>query len=191
MGTQYGSSAGVWGDAGNSARNAMVATADNGVSLLAVNNSFNETVGAFGMSTASGGGGNPYIFGVLGEVQSPNGYGMVGISGPASGTFLDMRGGLAVGMSGDTSTLGGAGVFGTADSGYAVFGENQGPYVTGLFFNESTSLSYALEGGTPRQSLPDRHQRKPYLHGEPLGRGAGAGQQDGSPLRRSVAGQLV
>ena len=37
---------------------------------------------------------------------------------------------------------------GTADSGYAGFGLNNGSYVTGLFFNNSSSTSYALEAGT-------------------------------------------
>ncbi len=147
IGNQFGSSAGVWGDAGNVSASAMVATADNAYGLLAYNNGLRETIGAFNRSTATGSSGTGFAFGVIGVTQSPNGIGLAGQASSVSGTFQDGHGVEAIGVSGDSGTAGGVGVWGTEDSGYAVFGESQGPYVTGLFFNLSTSLSYALEAG--------------------------------------------
>ena len=67
---------------------------------------------------------------------------------PQSQTWTNYVGKAGTGVSGDSSVLGGIGVWGTADSGYAVYGPNNGPYVTGLFLNNSSSSSYALEAGT-------------------------------------------
>ena len=118
----------------------------------------------------------------------PVGIGVLGHVGEESGTWSGNSGFVPTGVSGDTGNLGGIGVWGTADSGYAIFGENNGPYVTGLFLNSSSSSSYALEAGTLTHQLPGRYWRRLNLHRKRIGRGTGTRQPRGSSVCGSVAG---
>jgi hypothetical protein len=148
-GTQYGGSAGVWADSGNLGGKAIVATSDNSAGVDAfVNNTVHEAIGGYSLATSNSGGFNGAGAGVVGGSSSPNGYGVIGFDPTTSSTFQNNSNAEAIGVGGDTSSVGGAGVMGTADEGYAVFGLNNGSYVTGLFFNNSNSTSYALEAGT-------------------------------------------
>jgi hypothetical protein len=143
-GELYGGYAGVWADTGTSGYSAIVATGDNAAAMLAVNNSIvNETIGGFNGSTASGIAG-----GVIGSSLSPIGLGIEGLAGENSLTFDNGVGFQAIGAVGSTGSSGGIGIWGATDSGYAVFGENNGPFVTGLFLNASSTPSFALEAGS-------------------------------------------
>jgi hypothetical protein len=147
-GDNFGSSAGVWGDAGTTAKSAVVATADNAFGLLAYNNSLRETVLAANQTTLTGSVGNGgYAFGVIGSTQSPNGVGVAGQTLPVSGSYQDVHGSTAIGVSGDTGILGGIGVLATEDTGYALWAQNDSSYTTSIFLNDNTSTSVALYAG--------------------------------------------
>jgi hypothetical protein len=140
-----GSSAGggVWGDAGTTAGFGVLATSDNGSGLVARNDSVNsDTVAAVNLSETGD------ARAVSGFANSPTSTRILGQAYDASGIFADNQGLLAAGVNGDTGATGGIGVWGTADSGYAVYGLNNGGHVTGLFLNQSSSLSYGLEAGS-------------------------------------------
>jgi hypothetical protein len=63
-------------------------------------------------------------FGVFGYVVSPNGSGVYGQGVSSSGTGQSYPPSRGTGVWGDTSTELGAGVYGTADDGYAFYGRN-------------------------------------------------------------------
>jgi hypothetical protein len=141
---------GVWGDAGVGTAG-VVATADATYAVAAFNTDTSAAT-IYGANQSNSG----IAPGVHGATLSPAGTGVMGTGGrtgifglvfPSSNTHLQ-GGAPAVGVSGDSGSVGGVGVWGTADSGYAVYGLNNGPYVTGLFLNNSNSSSYALEAGT-------------------------------------------
>jgi hypothetical protein len=144
MGTsEPGLGAGIWGDAGLLGTTGVLATADGNSALIAYNNSPVE------MATVSENNSNTGIApGILGQSNSDVGIGEWGSGGGTSETFVKSSGFQSIGTSGDSDRTGGIGVWGTEDSGYAVYGLNNGPYVTGLFLNQSSSASYALEAGT-------------------------------------------
>jgi hypothetical protein len=142
-GVNFGGEAGVWGDAGSIGTAGMVATADNAAGIYVVNNAPDyPAIIAYNDNFSGLGGG---IQGI--SNSSPNGAGVVGFS-TVSQTAIKTFGTEPVGVSGDSGFAGGIGVWGTEDSGYAVYGLNNGPYVTGLFLNQSSKPSYALEAGT-------------------------------------------
>jgi hypothetical protein len=147
-GDNFGSSAGVWGDAGTTAKSAMVATADNAFGLLAYNNSLRETVLAANLTTLTGSVDNGgYAFGVIGTTQSSNGVGISGQTLPASGSYQNVHGSTAVGVSGDTGVAGGIGVLATEDTGYALWAQTDSSYTTGIFLNYNSTTSDALYAG--------------------------------------------
>jgi hypothetical protein len=142
--TYGGGGSGVWGDAGETGFAAgVVATADSTTALLAYNNE--PAVGATVSVNLSGSNSAP---GIVGVSASPVGIGVFGRNNLVSQTWAQNEAIVATGVNGDSNLLGGIGVWGTADQGYAVYGLNNGSYVTGLFLNNGSSLSYALEAGT-------------------------------------------
>jgi hypothetical protein len=66
---------------------------------------------------------------------------------PASGSYQNVRGSTAVGVSGDTGILGGIGVLATEDTGYALWAQNESSYTTSIFLNNNTTTSTALYAG--------------------------------------------
>ncbi len=146
-GTHYGNSAGVWGDAGNAARTAVVATADDAHAVLAYNNSLGETIVAVNQTTAIGSFGNGFGLAIAGNTQSANGIGIAGATLPSSGSFGDMLGAAAIGVSGDTGVFGGIGVLATEDTGYALWAQNESSYTTSIFLNYANATSDALYAG--------------------------------------------
>ena len=138
-----GFGAGVWGDAGTLGLTGVLATADEMTALSAFNNDSGRP--ATGSENISETGIAPAIWG---SSHSPVGIGVVGADVNRSATWLSSAGFQPIGISVDSGSVGGIGVWGTADSGYAVYGLNNGPYVTGLFLNQSSKASYALEAGT-------------------------------------------
>jgi len=138
-----GGGVGVWGDAGTFGGAGVLATADATTALAAANN------GSFRPATESTNASVTGIApGVWGDSYSPAGIGVWGSVQEESGTWGFSSGFQPIGVSGDSGDVGGIGVWGTADAGYAVYGLNNGPYVTGLFLNQSSAASYALEAGT-------------------------------------------
>ena len=141
--TWQGLGAGVWGDAGTLGYAGVFGTADNAAAMAA----FNHDAGFPAIMTE-----NYSTSGIAPGIESSSdsftGIGVEGSVQNASLIWLDYVGFTPAGVGGDTGLAGGIGVWGTADSGYAVYGLNNGPYVTGLFLNNSSSLSYALEAGT-------------------------------------------
>lgn len=142
-GSNYSGNAGIWGDSGTIGFYGVFASADGGNALYAVNNSSLFPSSA-GLNVATSG----LAGGVFGVSNSPQGFGALGVAIAYSQTLQKDEGFQPTGVIGDTGSSGGIGVWGTADSGYAVVGENNGPYVSGLFLNQSSTLSYALEAGT-------------------------------------------
>ena len=129
VGTSASAGGGVWGDAGTKGGFGVFATADDGVGLDARNNSaLSPTVDAVNLSMTG--------TGVLGQALG------------SSAIHNTNHGSIAAGINGDTGATGAVGVWGTADSGYAFYGLNNGPYVTGLFLNQSSATSYSLEAGS-------------------------------------------
>jgi hypothetical protein len=133
---------GVWGD--SSSGTGLMATSDSGNGVFAINNSYGRpAVEAWNLNPATAD--NYEGPGIEGFSY---GMGMIGYAQQFSHTFVSDSGYQPIGVTGDTGFTGGIGVWGTADSGYAIVGENNGPYVTALLLNSSSSPSYALEAGT-------------------------------------------
>ena len=142
-GSNNGGSGGVWGDAGSIGAEGILATADNAYGVVAINNS-----GPFVAVEAENVSQTGQATGIYGASLSVTGTGILGQSVRESNTYMASAGTVPMGVYGDTGAAGGVGVLGTADSGYAVYGLNNGSYVTGLFINQSSAASYALEAGT-------------------------------------------
>jgi hypothetical protein len=138
-----GGGAGVWGDAGTFGSSGVLATADTTTALAAVNNDSLRPATQSTNTSVTG-----TAPGVMGSSSSPAGIGVWGSVQEESGIWGSSSGFQPIGVSGDSGDVGGIGVWGTADAGYAVYGLNNGSYVTGLFLNQSSSASYALEAGT-------------------------------------------
>jgi hypothetical protein len=147
LGNSISGAGGVWGDAGTNGDIGVLASADDGDGLYAINNSPTAiAAGAANRATTGAG------VAVYGYSYSPTGTGVVGQANGSSVTFGATTGVVTSGVNGDNGGKGGVGVFGTADSGYAMYGVNNGSYVTGLFINQSSSKNASLEAGSLSQN---------------------------------------
>jgi len=129
---------GVWGDGGNDGFQGVLGTSDNSSALLGANNSPQDAaVYGFNLNTTQ------TAPGVTGGTNSPTGFGMIGQGYLASNTYLSHIGSQpfgVVGEAGDETASAGLpiGVWGAADTGYAVVGENTSSLVpAGAFLNVS------------------------------------------------------
>ena len=129
---------GVWGDGGNDGFQGVLGTSDNSSALLGANNSPQDAaVYGFNLNATQ------TAPGVTGGTNSPTGFGMIGQGYLASNTYLSHIGSQpfgVVGEAGDETASAGLpiGVWGAADTGYAVVGENTSSLVpAGAFLNVS------------------------------------------------------
>ncbi len=129
---------GVWADGGNDGRQAILATSDFVPALVAANNStIQPAIIGFNNSTSSIG------LGTWGVTYSPAGIGVLGTSAQTSNNYQHHVGGQPFGVVGDAADNASSvgfpiGVWGVADSGYAVVGENISSSVAaGAFLNVS------------------------------------------------------
>jgi hypothetical protein len=115
--------AGVWGDAGTTINVAgVLGTADNSDAILGLNNS-PSVPAIFGLNLSN----NSVAVGTGGITGSPEGFGVWGVGVFDSITFSNHFGFQPFGVVGDAGDSGGGtpiGVWGVADSGFSVVGEN-------------------------------------------------------------------
>ncbi|HEY1660426.1 MAG TPA: hypothetical protein VGG14_18885 [Candidatus Sulfotelmatobacter sp.] len=143
-----GGGSGVWGDAGSIGFEGVLATADNVPALVAANQSSAQPA-ILGESF----GGPDFATGIVGFSGAASGLGIYGSSITASNTYLNHVGFQPIGVvgdAGDPPQPGGTpiGLWGAADSGIALVGENaSGANPTSYFYNSSAIAGEALLAG--------------------------------------------
>ena len=137
---------GVWGDAGNLGQQGVLATADNTFAAVAANNS-----AGFPAVLAENDNTTALALGLEGYTSSPTGIGIYGDGLVESSTFATHAGFQPIGTvgdAGDNSDGGGppVGIWGAADSGFAIVGESSGGNPTEYLYN-STILGTVFQAG--------------------------------------------
>ncbi len=118
IGNKYGSSAGVWGDAGSVGSHGVIGTADNAYGVVGVNNSAGGLPAIVGQNFGS----SSIAPGLLAVSSSPVGIGALGAGPTYSNNFNNNAGANAIGVVGDSAASGGIGVWGSTDGGTSVYG---------------------------------------------------------------------
>ncbi len=148
--SQLTNGSGVWGDGGSVGFQGVLGTSDNTYAILGVNNAASDAaVGGYNLNTTN------LAPGVSAGTSSPTGIGVEG-QGYMPSKLFQARVGIqpfgVIGEAGDNTVSAGPpiGVWGAADSGFAVLGENNSSSAAaGVFLNVSdTEGNAAFEAGS-------------------------------------------